>query len=306
MFLQKRKINGRIYTYIEHSFRIGNKITKASFILNKEKQEYNDRIIEKIALARATYFKENFDTYFTIEEIQNIDKEKLFYQIFYNVLTIKQKEEVMSEFRRLFLSNSMELEGSTITPQIAEDIDHKKKITLPESDVILYNNSQRILFKLMHQQFRSVSQFKELHKELYTNIYPHAAMFKTSTNTFGYTDKATTVQPHNVHKELKNLLQNYKNKQYPFLKPLLFHLHYQKIHPFTDGNSRLGRLLLVTQMKKLGYPPLMFRGDMNFQIREILVEYCNHQHLDFCRLAMDQYLETSQKFWRPMIQRFLY
>lgn len=307
MFLQKRVINGKTYTYVDHSFRIGKRIKKVSLILHKDKENYNERIIEKIAKERASYFKKHFQTYFSIQEIIEIEREKVFYQIFYNLLDTKSQDEILAEFVRFFLVNSMELEGSTITPQLAEDLERNKKSSLPDPDIQLYHNSKQALLKVMHQEFRSVTQFKHFHKEIYGSIYHHAGKFKKEVNTFGYIEKASTVPPAEVREKLKKVLEEYKRKDiYPFLRPLLFHLQYQKIHPFADGNSRLGRILLVAQMSKLNYPPLMFKGDMNFQIRETLVEYCNHHNLDFCRLSLEQYLNTAKKFWRPMIKKFLF
>ena len=306
MHLQERTIKGKKYTYLDHSFRIGDKIQKASFILEKEKEKYNDKIIERIAKARAFYFKKHFTTFFSQEEVFEIEKEKVFFQIFFNALDKKKKEKIINEFVRIFLANSMELEGSTITPKLAEKIDNKKNALLPESDIELYNNSKKALSQAMKIELRSIIQFKRLHKEIYQGIFPHTGEFKKQINTFGYIDKAKTAPPEKVRSQLKKIIEEYRKKNiYPFLKPLLFHSRYQKIHPFIDGNNRLGRILLVAQMFKLNYPPLMFKGDMSFQIRETLVEYCNNHKLDFCRLAMEHYLLTAKKFWRPMIKKFL-
>ncbi len=307
MFLQRRMINGKMYTYVEHSFRIGSGVRKASFILDKENEEHNEKIIETIARARAVYFNRHLHTYFSVEEMVEIEREKVFFQIFFNALETKAQEEILAEFVRLFLTNSMELEGSTITPALAEKIERQKRVVLPESDVVLYTNSQKALFTLLKKEFRSVVSFQELHREIYNGIYAHAGEFKQQSNTFGYMEKAQTSSPRDVRKDLKEVLSTYQtNKEYSFLKPLLFHLRYQQVHPFADGNSRLGRILLVVQMLKLNYPPLMFKGDMSFQIRETLVEYCNQKQLDFCQLAREQYLQTSQKFWRSMILKFLF
>ena len=307
MFLQKRVINGITYTYLDHSFRIGDEVKKVSLILGKNKEDYNDKVIEKIAAARAAYFFKNFQTYFSEEEIIKIETEKLFYQIFFKLLDQKFQQEIWEEYLRLFLANSMELEGSTITPQLAENIDHKKKIILPEMEVKLYNNSKNAFREMRSTELRYVIQFKQFHKRIYHEIISDAGHFKKLPNTFGYTEKAKTVPPEEVRVELKNILKSYQNKEiYPFLKPLLFHLNYQKAHPFTDGNSRLGRMILVVQMFKQGYPPLIFKGDTSFQIRETLIEYINHNHLDFCRLCLEQYLQTSKKFWRPTIKKYLY
>ncbi|HLD72197.1 MAG TPA: Fic family protein [Candidatus Nanoarchaeia archaeon] len=307
MFLQKRVINGITYTYLDHSFRIGNEVKKVSLILDKNKQDYNEAIIEKIAAARAAYFTKNFQTYFSEEEMTKIETEKIFYQIFFNSLDRKFQEAIWEEYLRLFLANSMELEGSTITPQLAENIDKRKRTILPEAEVKLYHNSKGAFKEIIGSELRSVIQFKQFHQMIYEGIIPDAGNFKKLPNTFGYTEKARTAPPEKVRLELKKTLENYQNKEiYPFLKPLLFHLNYQKTHPFTDGNSRLGRILLVAQMCKLNYPALIFKGDLGFQIRETLMEYINRNHLDFCRLCLEQYLLTSIKFWRPMIRKYLY
>lgn len=307
MFIQKRVIEGKAYRYVEQSFRLGEKVKKVSFMLDKEKEEYNEKIIEEVARARAIYFTPHFQTHFTPEEVTAIETEKVFYQIFYPLLEEKSKQEILAEFIRLFLSNSMELEGSTITPQLAENIERDKKTSLPKADLKLYQNSKKALGIALQQSLRSVAQLKYLHQEIYQGVYAHAGEFKKHANTFGYLEKAKTIAPKEVKKELKKAIQEYpKKKGYPFLRPLLFHLKYQKVHPFADGNSRLGRILLVVQMKKLNYPPFVFKGDLSFQIRETIVEYCNQGHLDFCRLSMEQYLTTAKKFWRPMIKKFLF
>lgn len=307
MFLQKRVIKGVEYKYLDHSFRLGDKIQKVSFLIDKNRQDYNEKIIHRMASARAVHFVKNVKTYFSQEEVAEIETEKIFYQLFYNSLDVKSKQEILNEFVRLFLANSMELEGSTITPQLAENIDRKKKIVLPDAEIKLYQNSQKALLSLMKRGFRSIIQFKQLHHEIYQGILTDTGEFKKLPNTFGYTDKAKTVAPEKVKEELWKVIENYKEKDfYPFLRPLRFHLEYQKVHPFTDGNSRLGRILLTAQMFKLGYPPLIFKGDLSFQIRETLIEYINKGHLDFYRLGYEQYMQTAQKFWRPMIKKYLF
>ncbi len=190
MFLQKRVINGITYTYLDHSFRIEDEIKKVSLILDKNKEDYNDKVIEKIAVARAAYFTKNFNTFFSEEEIIQIETEKLFYQLFFNLLDKKSQDEIWEEYLRLFLANSMELEGSTITSQLAENIDRQKKIILPEAEVKLYNQSKIAFKEMMNVELRSVIQFKQFHQKIYRNIISDAGNFKKLPNTFGYTEKA--------------------------------------------------------------------------------------------------------------------
>ena len=62
MFLQKRVINAVEYKYLDHSFRLGDKIQKVSFLIDKNRQDYNEEIIHRIANARAAHFVKNNKT----------------------------------------------------------------------------------------------------------------------------------------------------------------------------------------------------------------------------------------------------
>lgn len=114
---------------------------------------------------------------------------------------------------------------------------------------------------------------RKIHKELLKDIDITAGKYKTLPNIAPGTDKKAvqTTPPEDVSKEMKELMawfNKYKGKVYPPLHALEFHWRFEKIHPFSDGNGRVGRILLNAHLLEYGFMPVIFFSN-NHQ------SYCN-------------------------------
>ena len=91
--------------------------------------------------------------------------------------------------------------------------------------------------------------------------------------------KTQTAEPVLIPEKIQELLEWYRNdEEDDFLtKIALFHLRFESIHPFIDGNGRTGRLLVNLELMKLVYPPI----DIKYTDRK---SYYN---------AFDSYSETG-------------
>lgn len=75
--------------------------------------------------------------------------------------------------------------------------------------------------------------------------------FKTIPNVIGIINVIHTSSPEDVEKDLDNLLKSYHNKQTITLEDIIdFHYNFEKIHPFGDGNGRVGRMIMFKECLK--------------------------------------------------------
>lgn len=106
--------------------------------------------------------------------------------------------------------------------------------------------------------------------------------YKKLPNEVGGND---TVEPENVHNAIKALLKEYNGKKRPTFEDIIdFHQRFEAIHPFQDGNGRVGRLIMFRECLRFGYVPFIitdelkmfyFNGLRNWpQVKGYLMDTC--------------------------------
>ena len=181
-----------------------------------------------------------------------------------NLIEAKKCENLMhSNFAKEFIFNSNNIEGSRIPREkVIEIIDTGDTRYRNRNEVKEAANSISAL-EYINSGFKfDIPSVKRLYYILTADLtmesgdrYPRG--FKKIQNIVG---NSSTTSPDMVEIELQDLMAWYKRnrgKVHPLLLAFEFHLRYEIIHPFSDGNGRTGRLVMNKILMKEGYFPII-------------------------------------------------
>ena len=99
-----------------------------------------------------------------------------------------------------------------------------------------------------------------------------------------------TTAPSRVHEEMKNLLESYGAKERHTLEEIVaFHVRFEKIHLFQDGNGRVGRLIAFKECLKSNVVPFLIFDDKKWFYYRGLKNWDQEQGwmMDTCRDGQD-------------------
>lgn len=199
----------------------------------------------------------------------------------YNSNHIEGSKLSKEQTRHIFETNTLDITTETTRiDDIIETVNHFRCI-----DYVIDHATDKI----------TESHIKQLHSILKGNTsdgkkeWFAVGDYKKLPNEVGGID---TVQPEDVHRCMKEMLDKYnENSDITFEDILDFHVQFERIHPFQDGNGRIGRLLIFWQCLKHNVVPFIITEELRLFYYRGLQNWghINGYLADTCLTAQDNF-----------------
>ena len=270
MHIEVRLVNGRRKYYLAVSYRLGPRVLKARVFLGtdldkggvgRRSVEARGELEDKVRSAQSIG-----DPYRTVlsssemREVAHLSKRV-------RVKLAHLSEDDWKSFTEEFTYHTNAIEGSKVSRQevrqILGDRQWPEKSKEEISETLGVANAVRYIRRT--QESLSMDLIRELHRMVFKNSKPFAGETRRRRGVeVSVVDSAGNVihqgaPASQVDTMLKRLVVWYRenrSKYPPLVLAAVVHNQFETIHPFEDGNGRVGRLLLVNILLKQGLPPL--------------------------------------------------
>lgn len=157
----------------------------------------------------------------------------------------KSSPELRKQNRIKTIHASLKIEGNTLSEDQITAIIEDKRVLGPQKDIVEVNNAIQVYDVLNTLNYKSEKDFLIAHQTFTSDLINDSGKYRKSGVGIVKGNKVAHLAPPaeivpKLMKDLFNYLKN--NKDHDLIKSLVFHYELEFIHPFSDGNGRMGRL----------------------------------------------------------------
>jgi len=224
------------------------------------------------------------------------------------ILLMERKEKIKKRLYHLtqikFAYNSNHIEGSTLTQEQTSHIYQTNSFISDKDEVIKIDDVVETLnhFKAFDYILDNVDVLdeniiKEIHKIIKSGTsdskkeWFNVGEYKKLKN---FVAEEETSSPKNVQMEIQNLLKEYDSIKEKKIEDIIdFHYKFEKIHPFQDGNGRVGRLIMFKECLRFSIIPFIIEEKYRLFYYRGLKNYLSEKGwlVDTCLSAQDEYVK---------------
>jgi len=303
MHIEKRKAGKRIKYFLAHSYREGLKVHKFRKYLGQDLTpgllEERKAIAEKLVLEeihRYNIIKDPLKVELSKEEIASIIN--LEAQVPLKISHLSEGD--WKKFSKIFTYNTNAIEGSKLRQNEVNDLLEKDKWPNKSKEDIAeaFGVDEAIYYIRNTKEHLSIELIEKIHKIVFKNSKPFAGKLRKKGEEVVVMDGRGNVvhegAPHarviHLLRELINWYGLNKDKYPGLVLGAVVHNQFENIHPFRDGNGRVGRILLNNILIKHGLPPINIGFKNRAEYYDSLQAYeKNHDLKPTIKLFMKEY-----------------
>ena len=207
-------------------------------------------------------------------------------------LTEGEMERLTEEFVVEYTYNSNAIEGNTLTLRetdlVLRGLTIDRKPLKDHMEAVGHKEAFDFVLDLVKEQVPlSESIIKQIHYLVLADKKDDRGVYRRiPVKIMGA--KHEPLQPYLIQPKMEQLLESYSNSTEHIIRRLArFHIEFEGIHPFIDGNGRTGRLLVNLELMKAGYPPI----DIKFTDRISYYNAFDEYHVKHNLEAMEKLFE---------------
>ncbi len=244
----KKKRGKEIYFYLKQSYRRNGKIINKEKYLGKEVPSNIDKIINE--LKKQT----NLDLSKKLSAI------KKHFQTEWKKVPASAKEKELQEIAIAFTYNTNAIEGSTITlEEVREILEDKIAPNKPLRDIKETEAHNKVFLKMLNKKERiSIPLLLEWHQNIFRETKQDVSgKFREYLVRIGPYLAPDWQEVEGMMRDLVSFISKEQKSMNAVELSARSHYKFEKIHPFADGNGRIGRLLMNYILWHAGYPMLI-------------------------------------------------
>ncbi len=282
MYIEERKNGKNLKYYLAHSYRDNGKVKKIRKYLGRNLAKEELEKAKNIAKLHILELLEELNTevfLFTLTKNQIKKLNKLDEKI--SIMHFDQKE--WQQFTEEFTYNTNAIEGSTVQrDEVPEILDKQKAFGTEELET--KGVAKAVDYIRNTKEDVSIELIKKLHKLCFEGSKSFTGQLRSvevavRNSRGGILHQGVPFSQ--LHLALNDMIswhKKNKNKFKPLVLAAIIHNQFEYIHPFQDGNGRVGRLLLNFVLLKNKYPPVNISLGDRAEYYQTLQEYQKKQN----------------------------
>ena len=222
-------------------------------------------------------------------------------------LTEGEIERFNEEFTIEYTYNSNAIEGNTLTLRetdlVLRGLTIDRKPLKDHMEAVGHKEAFEFVSELVKQnEPLSERIIKQIHfLVLVGNRDDRGVYRKVPVRIMGA--KHEPVQPYMIEPKMEELLKKFmEGKEHIITKLARFHIEFEGIHPFIDGNGRTGRLLVNLELMKAGYPPIDIKFTDRMEYYKAFDEYHENHNLSAMESLFASYVNSRLDMYLKILE----